>query len=284
VNESDVRTFLVPHPAVREQRRIASILDTVDDAIRQTEQVIAKLQQMKQGLLHDLLTRGMDENGDLRPSPTEAPHLYKDSPLGRIPRGWNSVAIGQIGETITGRTPPSGVPGVWGDDLPFVTPGEISSDGTLAPCSRYVSKKGRKYVRMIPPRSLLVVCIGSTLGKTAVTSVDCATNQQINAVVPSSGVDAGFLEAALRLRLRHLLVLAGLQAVPIVNRTLFESMWLAVAPHVEQTRIAQILSDFDSRVQKEVTSVSALRTLKQGLRHDLLTGRVRVPLPAEASA
>ena len=73
-------------PPLPEQRRIAEILDTLDEAIRKTEQVIAKLQQMKQGLLHDLLTRGIDEHGELR-DPERHPEQFKDSPLGRIPRG-----------------------------------------------------------------------------------------------------------------------------------------------------------------------------------------------------
>ena len=74
-------------PSLPEQRRIAEILDTLDEAIRKTEQVIAKLQQMKQGLLHDLLTRGIDENGELR-DPERHPEQFKDSALGRIPREW----------------------------------------------------------------------------------------------------------------------------------------------------------------------------------------------------
>ncbi|MEW6489514.1 MAG: restriction endonuclease subunit S, partial [Thermodesulfobacteriota bacterium] len=84
-----VMAMRVSLPSVQDQNRITEVLDTVDEAIRKTEQVIAKLQQMKQGLLHDLLTRGIDHNGELRPPPSEAPHLYKDSPSGKVPREWN---------------------------------------------------------------------------------------------------------------------------------------------------------------------------------------------------
>ena len=72
-------------PSLPEQRRIAEILDTLDEAIRRTEQIIAKLKQIKQGLLHDLLTRGIDENGELR-DPERHPEQFKDSPLGRFRR------------------------------------------------------------------------------------------------------------------------------------------------------------------------------------------------------
>ncbi|MDS4013771.1 MAG: restriction endonuclease subunit S [Candidatus Accumulibacter sp.] len=79
----------VPVPEVREQKAIAQILDTLDTAIHETEAIIAKLKAVKQGLLHDLLTRGIDANGELRPPQAEAPHLYKESPLGWIPKEWD---------------------------------------------------------------------------------------------------------------------------------------------------------------------------------------------------
>ena len=71
-------------PAPAEQRRIARVLDTVDEAIRATEAVIAKLEQVKEGLLHDLLTCGIDDNGELR-DPERHFGQFRDSPLGRIP-------------------------------------------------------------------------------------------------------------------------------------------------------------------------------------------------------
>ncbi|MFP5302388.1 restriction endonuclease subunit S [Cobetia sp. SIMBA_158] len=88
-------------PPVNEQRLIARILDTLDTQIEKTEALIAKLEKVKEGLLHDLLTRGIDENGQLRPSPQQAPELYKESPLGLIPREWACVSIGEIARSTT---------------------------------------------------------------------------------------------------------------------------------------------------------------------------------------
>ena len=68
-----------------EQTKIAEILSTVDRAIEQTEALIAKQQRIKTGLMQDLLTRGIDEHGNLR---SEQTHKFKDSPLGRIPVEW----------------------------------------------------------------------------------------------------------------------------------------------------------------------------------------------------
>jgi type I restriction enzyme S subunit len=81
INESDVRVLRIPFPPYVEQRRIAEVLDTVEAAIQQSEALIAKLKQMKAGLLHDLLTRGLDEHGRLR-DPVAHPEQFKDTPVG----------------------------------------------------------------------------------------------------------------------------------------------------------------------------------------------------------
>lgn len=83
-------------PPLGEQRRIVEILEALDTAIHETEAIIAKLKAVKQGLLHDLLTRGIDANGELRPPQTEAPHLYKQSPLGWIPKEWHTSGLAGV--------------------------------------------------------------------------------------------------------------------------------------------------------------------------------------------
>jgi type I restriction enzyme S subunit len=83
----------VPDFNPEQQRRIAEILGTVDEVIEQTEALIAKQQQVKAGLMHDLFTRGVTATGTLRPPPAEAPHLYQDSPLGPIPKEWDYALL-----------------------------------------------------------------------------------------------------------------------------------------------------------------------------------------------
>lgn len=94
LNDSDVRCLKIFLPSYGEQQRVSQVLDTLGTAIHETEAIIAKLKAVKQGLLHDLLTRGIDANGELRPPQAEAPHLYKESPLGWIPQEWAALPFG----------------------------------------------------------------------------------------------------------------------------------------------------------------------------------------------
>lgn len=75
-------------PSISVQQRIAAILTTIDTAIEKTETLIAKYQQIKTGLMHDLFTRGVLPNGQLRPPREQAPELYQETAIGWIPREW----------------------------------------------------------------------------------------------------------------------------------------------------------------------------------------------------
>ena len=99
LSRDSLYTISTPTPPPDEQAKIAEVLSTVDRAIEQTEALIAKQQRIKTGLMQDLLTRGIDEHGDLR---SERTHDFKDSPLGRIPVEWDVATVDQIASITTG--------------------------------------------------------------------------------------------------------------------------------------------------------------------------------------
>jgi type I restriction enzyme S subunit len=102
INSTQLKAFPVLCPPIDVQHRIADVLDAADAAIRRIEAVIAKLRQMKAGLLRDLLTRGLDEQGRLR-DPERHPEHFKESPVGRIPQDWDIVPVDAAGEVRLGR-------------------------------------------------------------------------------------------------------------------------------------------------------------------------------------
>lgn len=92
LQKKDLKKHQILFPkSLTEQTQIATILSKVDEAITQTEQLIAKYTRIKTGLMQDLLTKGIDENGNIR---SEETHEFKDSPLGRIPKEWEWSIIG----------------------------------------------------------------------------------------------------------------------------------------------------------------------------------------------
>jgi type I restriction enzyme S subunit len=98
---SDLVAYPLELPPLATQRRIAEILSTVDEAIEQTEALIAKYQQIKAGLMHDLFTCGLTPEGHLRPTYAQAPHLYRESPIGWIPKESEVVPLSSVTQFIT---------------------------------------------------------------------------------------------------------------------------------------------------------------------------------------
>ena len=103
INSKDIRRLEILAPPPPQQRKIARILTTVDNQIEKTEALIAKYQAIKQGMMHDLFTRGVDEHGHLRPAYEEAPELYKSSELGWIPKEWKTCRVDEVGSVKLGR-------------------------------------------------------------------------------------------------------------------------------------------------------------------------------------
>src|SRR5262249_32606005 len=100
ITTHDLLSLALSYPDKSEQSRIAGVLDTVDEAIAMTEAVITKLKQVRTGLLHDLLTCGLDEYGQLH-DPIAHPEQFQDSLLGSIPRGWEVLTL----EALLARVP-----------------------------------------------------------------------------------------------------------------------------------------------------------------------------------
>jgi len=282
VNQAQLRSIEVFLPPLLEQRRIAEILDTVDEAIRRTEQVIAKLQQMKQGLLHDLLTRGIDENGELRPPPEEAPHLYKDSPLGLIPRNWDYSELRRTGTWLSGGTPPKNEPRFWGGSIPWVSPKDMKCF-LMEDTEDHVTTSGASVgSQRVSPGAVLIVVRGMILAHTfpvCITLREMTFNQDIKALVPRQEISGLFLAYWMVCNKDSLLgiVTEATHGTKRIDMDDLGDLLIALPPKNEVQNILNRLQALDRDLLANNNYLLKLRSVKSGLMHDLLTGRIRVP-------
>lgn len=284
-------------PPLPEQRRIAEILDTLDDLIRKTEQLIAKLRQVKQGLLHDLLTRGIDENGELR-DPERHPEQFKDSLLGRIPKGWEVGGLLDLGSQerqpiLTGPFgaqlgshdfTESGVPVLrignvqWGfldlSTLKHVTPQKAGS------LSRFRVRRG----------DLLFARQGATTGRNALAD-ERADGFLINYHIIRVATDPAICAPTYLYSVFNSPIVQtqvdrekGRSTREGVSTKTLTSFVLPIPTLEEQQRTSCVIEAHDERQANEERNLDKLRRLKSGLMEDLLTGRVRVTtLDSESS-
>jgi type I restriction enzyme S subunit len=287
LNTSLVGRHTIFCPSKSEQLRIAEILSTLDETIEQTETLIAKMQQVKSGLMHDLFTRGVSPDGRLRPTREQAPDLYKESPLGWVPKEWEPGILAQY------LSPTDGLkPGPFGSSLTkdcFVPSGikvygqEQVIAGSLEIGDYYISQA--KFLELSAFEVLVDDVLISLVG-----TVGCV-------IVAKSPFERGIINPRLmRLRpargvvlpsfLKHLLlsanvqrqidILAGGGTMPVINGKIIRRLTIPLLSYEEQLRVAERIDAIDMSLESVADELSKLHQQKHGLMHDLLTGSVRV--------
>ena len=179
-----------------------------------------------------------------------------------------TVRIANLGRVVTGKTPPSAQPELFGADYPFLTPTDIDGAARYIEPERFLSPQGRDYQQrlMLPARAVCVVCIGATIGKVCMTSRPSFTNQQINSVVVNENEHDPFFVYHLMTTLRdELKSNAGGAATPIINKTAFSEIEVSVPPLPVQRRIAGILSAYDELMENSQRRIRILEAMARAL-------------------
>ena len=244
-------------PGSAEQQKVADCLSSLDELIAAQARKVDALKSHKKGLMQQLFPR----EGEAQPR-------LRFLEFGNA-KEWDPKTIGQLGEVVTGSTPSTAKPEYYGGERLFASPADISDNRFIEKTKTTLTELGFRETRPIKANSILVVCIGSTIGKIVQNKRECATNQQINSVIPNSENSDGFVYYALSGIADKIANLAGRQAVPIVNKSLFSSVELPAPKLPEQKRIADCLSSLDETIFAETQELKALKTHKKGLMQRL---------------
>ena len=272
VRPGDVASYELLLPSLPEQRAIADVLDSIDDAIERTEAVIAATGQLRESLLHQLLTRGVPGWH------TE----WKDVPgLGTIPADWDVVRLGDVGKWLSGGTPSKARPDFWSGSVPWVSPKDMKVR-ELSSTSDYISEEAAATgSRLVPAGAILVVVRGMILAHSfpvSIACIRCAFNQDIRALVCSTSFDPEYVLAALEWRRSSLLTLPTPSThgtMRVVSEEL-NNVTIPMPPIEEQRVIKTIIESLVSHGLNGGQVLERLKTLKDSTADALLTGRVRI--------
>lgn len=283
INKGDTGRVRIPHPVSRDvQRRIALVLETVDAAIKATSDLIAKHQQIKAGLMHDLFTRGVLPNGQLRPRLSEAPELYKETAIGWLPRDWSVAKLNEkvnparpivYGILMPGYGYPGGVPVVKVKDIRGRS---IDVDNLLLTSPAI----DQEYKRSRLKGGDILFTIRGTVGRVSLVPaiLENANITQDTARIDLSGVSNAFislyLESAAAKRFFEINTLGV--AVQGINLGELRKLPIPVPSEEEQEAIATRLLCCLDCIERELARKRKLEAQRLGLMQDLLTGRVSV--------
>jgi type I restriction enzyme S subunit len=187
------------------------------------------------------------------------------------PMGWPMVRIGNLGNVVTGKTPPSKENGMFGDEIPFATPSDL--DHQLEYTDRSITHAGSKFSKVVRKGSTLVCCIG-TLGKMARTPRQTAFNQQINAVEWTLEIDDWFGLFALGFCKKQMIANSSATTLPILNKSGFSKVEMLKPPLPLQQKFAAIVESVERQKAAQRAHLAELDALFAALQHRAFRGEL----------
>jgi type I restriction enzyme S subunit len=272
------------------QSKIASILDGIDATIEKTEALIAKYQQIKAGLMHDLFTRGALPNGQLRPPRSEAPEMYKETAIGWIPQEWEVSGLSGKGRAGVGwiRTGPFGS-ALKGEHwrthgCPVITIGALGEGEFTHEELLFVGEKDAARLRDFQMKAGDVVFSRvADVGRSAVIREDqvgwIMSSNLMRIAIDENQARSDFLQMALAGDAR---VKAQIRAHvnsggrDVANSKVLSKLRFVWPDLAEQDRIIALSNQASQYLNMERRKSEKLKRQKVGMMQDLLTGKVPV--------
>jgi type I restriction enzyme S subunit len=247
LNIETLRRVHVPVPPLSEQQRIAGLLDLAETAAEGRERVIGRMDPLRDSILRELV-------GD---------------PLAN-PRGWPTATLKHLGKVSTGRTPPTERDGMFGGDIPFVTPGDLDA---YTPVRRTVTADGAAASKTVRVGATFVSCIGY-IGKMRKATEISAFNQQLNAIEWGNEVHDDYGIAVLRFYREAMSGAATSTTVPILKKSTFEQIAIPVPDFALQNEFARRIAGTEQLRLSQERSLRDLEQLLNSLQHYAFRGEL----------
>ncbi len=266
-------------PPLPEQTAIVRYLDYMDHRIRRfinaKKKLIALLEEEKQAIIHNAVTRGLDPDVRLKPSGVEW--------LGDVPEHWRVRRIKNIFQQIIGGSTPSGnQPDYWDGDIIWVTPADVSKNSQLFTSLRKITKEGFKATSLeLAPSGSLIITSRAPVGNVAVAQTELCTNQGCKTLIPNyNTITTKFGYKLLKTLKSELQSLATGTTFTEISRTKLGDIFIPLPPLPEQNAIISYLDQTLERINSTITHAQRQITLLQEYRTrliaDVVTGKLDV--------
>ena len=234
---------LIPVPSITKQREVVKEYNTIQNRITLNQQLIQKLEETAQA-------------------------IYKQWFIDEAAENWEKAEIKEFGNVVTGKTPSSDNPEDFGNKMPFVTPGDFKNYNKFAlGAERNLSETGFSKLKnkILPSRSVIVTCIGSDMGKIAIATQDCITNQQMNSIVVSEPYFTDYLYYCLKSIEDEIKGIAmGGSTMPMLSKSDFEKIEIIKPTETILKKFYKVmkpLNDLSILYSKENQKLSELKDL-----------------------
>jgi len=198
--------------------------------------------------------------------------LLKKAFEGKLTGGWRTLKVGEIGRIETGTTPPTANPKNYDGDLPFLKPTDLEQGRFVRKAREHLSEAGQEHARVLPKGSVLVTCIGATIGKTGLAQLPCATNQQINSISPNEEVlpEFAYYQVISPRFQEQIKTNASSTTLPILNKSKFCVLPFVVCSLPEQREIVRLLDEQFEVIERNEREIDAALRRSEALRQAIL--------------
>lgn len=270
ITRHDAKSLIIPLPPLPEQRAIAAVLDSIDEAIERTEVVIETTEQCRDALRYELLTRGL---------PGWHSEWKKVRRFGVIPAEWKVVRLGEIAEVVMGQSPPGKTVFAWGGEtfdsgLPFVQ-GNAEFGGKFPQPLKWCVKPAR-----VADSDAFLISVRAPVGQTNRVDQRLAIGRGL-AAIRFTGVDRSYGWQAINQAKHALQPMSQGSTFKAIGGKDLRSLILACPPLPEQRRIARVLDSIDNAIEESRRTREALTDAKASTAEALLTGLRRIPMKVE---
>ena len=287
----------IPLPPLEIQKRIVARLESAFEKIEKgsahLQDAKTKLAKYKQSLLKSAFNGTLTATASLR-GVEKAETIHKvdchdltssklamtDKENPKLPQGWTIKTLGEIGEIVTGSTPNTKNREYYGDEYPFYKPTDLNLGYCVENSSDMVSSKGFEISRKLPSKSILVTCIGATIGKTGLIRNAGICNQQINAIIPKQNICPEFVYFYCISNAMQELIKTNASAttLPILNKTAFSKLPIPLPPLETQKQIVKLLEKHLQHADKTgkfiESALNKAKQLKQSLLKSAFLGKL----------
>lgn len=258
-----VKNTLLPLPTLAEQQKIAEILSTVDEAIQKINEIIAKAERLKKGLMQELLTKGIGHKE------------FKDTEIGRIPKDWEVVRLGDIAKIIMGQSPPSSTYNKEGIGLPFLQ-GKMEFGEVYPSPVMYCSNPLK-----IAEANDILISVRAPVGDVNLAPFKLCIGRGLAAIRFNHEIATSLFYFYYFQKIKGFLESLGKGSTfkALVKDDLI-NLKVPLPPLLEQQKIAEILSTWDKILELKKAKKERLERMKKKAMELLLTGKVRVRIEA----
>lgn len=289
----------IPIPPLPEQHRIVvkieELFTKLDAGVDALKQVQAQLKRYRQAVLKAavegrLTAEWREQHKDeLEPADKLLERIQEDwkskqgkkykeleqvdtSDLHKLPEKWTWANVKQIGDVITGTTPSKSKPEFYGGEFPFYKPTDLNAGYFVKESTDSLTIEGISNARLLPEDTILVTCIGATIGKTGLIKKPGASNQQINAIIPERYINPKFIYflCISPFFQNQILSKASSTTLPILNKSKFEKLVLMMPPYKEQEIIVSKIERLFSIINESELVLKSELKRAQSLRHSIL--------------